>query len=380
MFFSMIIPLIVIPVKSNFPLNSSLDKLTITTGQILQGQTTIENSASVLSLQNILTTLFIIISCILLTRFTLNIFRLIVKIVKSHKVPYHKTSLVLIDEKTLPYSFFKYVFVNRSDFEEGKIEKELLMHEEVHCSQYHSIDIIVIELLNVFLWFNPATWLFKKAILLNHEYFADNEVIVGNDLIEYQQLLVNIILRNNANYLVNNFKFSSIKSRLKMMTKSNPLHNAFLRKISAISLFLIVAITMTFSQEIKKSDFDMNYKKAWWYPILKKHNMEPRAFNTFDPVFEMGTTNSINGRIVTLENAVFLINLDKSEYIIIKSPLAYHDLDKSTIKAEDGILEKYHSKSKDTHPFETYSFNSLSYQIKGGKFKADNVQVTTDIK
>jgi hypothetical protein len=158
-----------------------------------------------------------------------------------------------------------------------------------------------------------------------------------------------------------------------MMTKSSPLHNAILRKLSAISLFLIMAITLTFSQEIKKVDSTMNYEKAWWYPILKKHNIEPRGFNTFDPVFEMGTTNSIDDKMVTLKNAIFLIRQDSNSYIIIKSPLAYHNLDKKIIEAAEGTMESYYTKSKDTIPIATYSFKSLTYQIVGYNLKAEQL-------
>ena len=142
--FSMIIPLVIIPVQSNFILNNSLEKLTFTSGQVSQQITNVENSSSPYSFQNILIALFIFISSVLVIRFTLNIFRILRKIVKSKKVVNLRSSFVLVQEKTLPYSFFKYIFVNQSDFENGKIEKELLMHEEAHCLQYHSIDLILL--------------------------------------------------------------------------------------------------------------------------------------------------------------------------------------------------------------------------------------------
>ena len=238
---------------------------------------------------------------------------------------------MFVEERILPYSFFRYIFVNQADYENGKIEKELLMHEEAHCLQYHSIDIIIIELLNIFFWFNPAIWLFRKSILLNHEYYADNKVLTYRDPIDYQQLLLNILLRNNSNYLVSNFKYSFIKSRINMMTKSNPLHKSILRKFSAISLFLVMAITLTFSQEIKKIDPTMNLENEWWTPILKEHNIVPGSFNNFEKVFEMGSKNSISNRIVTLENAFVLIKLDKG-YAFLESPLLYHDLNKNEIR------------------------------------------------
>jgi beta-lactamase regulating signal transducer with metallopeptidase domain len=327
----MIIPLIVIPVKSNFHITSAVDKFTLTAGQLIQGEAIIENYSPVFTFQNIITTLFIIISSTILIRFLLNIFSISRKITKSKKVRNLKTSLVLIEENILPYSFFKYIFVNRSDFESGKIKKELLMHEEAHCLQYHSIDIVIIELINVFLWFNPAIWLFRKSILLNHEYCADNRVLTDRDSIDYQQLLVKTILQNNSNYLVSNFKYSFIKNRIIMMSKSNSLHNAVLRKISAISLFLIMAITLTFSQEITKLDPGMNLENEWWTPILKEHNIIPNRFNNFENVFEMGSSNSISNRIVTLENAFVIIKLDKG-YVFLESPLLHHNLNSNEIR------------------------------------------------
>jgi beta-lactamase regulating signal transducer with metallopeptidase domain len=361
--FSLLIPLFVIPIKSNSPINNTIERFSLTTGQLIQGETITKNMAPVLTLTNVLIALFIIISSILFIRFTLNIFGIFRQILKCKKIHYFKTTLVCLEERTLPYSFFRYIFVNQSDFENGKIEKELLIHEEAHCLQYHSIDVMIIELLKVFLWFNPAIWLIRKSILLNHEYYADNKVLKYRDPIDYQTLLLNILLRNNSNYLVSNFKYTFIRSRLNMMTKSNPLHNAIMRKIFAITLFLIMAITLTFSQEIKKVDSTMNYQKSWWYPILKKHNIEPRGFNTFDPVFEMGTTNSINDKVVTLKNAIFLIRQDSNIYIIMKSPLAYHNLDMKTIEAEEATLKSYSTLSRDTLPITTHSFTNLTFQI-----------------
>ncbi|MGD0757236.1 MAG: M56 family metallopeptidase [Bacteroidales bacterium] len=182
-------------------------------------------------------------------RYALNIFKLLSKIYKNKKVDYQKTSLVLIKERSLPYSFFKYVFVNRSDYENGKIEKELLMHEEAHCLQYHSIDNIIIELLNVFLWFNPAIWLIKKAILLNHDLLAENTVLSKFELDDYQNTLLNLVLRNNSASLASNFNYSLIKKRLIMMNKKTIKERMILRKVTIIPLFLILVVTLAFSQE-----------------------------------------------------------------------------------------------------------------------------------
>ena len=156
-----------------------------------------------------------------------------------------------------------------------------------------------------------------------------------------------------------------------MMTKSNSLHHALLRKISAISLFLILAITLTFSQKINITDNEMSFEKAWWFPILKRHNIEPRSFNTFETVFEMGTTNSIDNRIVTLENAFFLVRSDSDRYVIIKSSLAHHDLDKNVIEGENVTMDEYRFNSSDHNPFLTTSAKNATIHLRKGKYVGD---------
>lgn len=131
-----------------------------------------------------------------------------------------------------------------------------------------------------------------------------------------------------------------------MMTKNDSLQKAVFLKIAAIPLFLILGVTLTFSQEnIPKGNL-MNYQNEWWYPILKKHNLEPGAFNNFEKIFETGTKNSINDRVVTIENAIFIIKSKTDDYTILKSPLAFHDLDKKSISGAEGTYETYSLKSK----------------------------------
>jgi hypothetical protein len=129
-----------------------------------------------------------------------------------------------------------------------------------------------------------------------------------------------------------------------------------------------LVITLTFSQEIKQKDNVIDYQNAWWYPILKTHNVEPRGFNTFKRIFEMGTKNSINNdKVVTLENAFILTEPDSNGYFILKSPLAYHDLDKNRITGDDGIIERYNPKSEDIKPIESLHLKNFIIQFGGTK-------------
>jgi len=374
----MIIALIIVPMKSNIILDSSLYRFTFNTGQFIQQGEIIKNATPLFTYQNILIALFIITSTILLIRFILNIFRIIKKIINCKKVDNLKTSLVFIEEKTLPYSFFRYIFVNQSDFENGKIEKELLMHEEAHCFQYHSIDIIIIELINVFLWFNPAIWLFRKAILLNHEFYADNKVLTNSDSIDYHQLIINRVIQNNSNYLVSNFKYSRIKNRIIMMNKSKPPHDAILRKIATISLFLVLGIAFTFSQENKIISDTTNSNNMGWISIIQKHKIDLKKFRSMY-TFGLRTNDSLNfavlsrvykietrlkNRIATFKEGIFIFPENNDTYWIITSETAYHDFYDHIIGGKNGKIEQFSFTSSDIMPIKTTLFKEFKWDTK----------------
>lgn len=64
---------------------------------------------------------------------------------------------------------------------------EILTHECTHVSQWHSIDVILSEMMCMACWFNPFVWLLKREVRHNLEYLADNTVIQsGYDSKSYQ--------------------------------------------------------------------------------------------------------------------------------------------------------------------------------------------------
>jgi len=333
--------LITIPVKLYLPVNSNIQGLSDITGNLIQVKEIAAVPIHNITFQDILTVVYFIVSAILLVRFAINIYSIIRLIRTSQIVRDLNTKLVLIDKKTLPYSFFKYIFINSSDYKKGIIEKELIIHEQAHCLQYHTIDILLIELIKIILWFNPLLWLFRKAIQLNHEYIADNEVLSNHGLNDYQNTLLNLVFRNNSTYLASSFNYSLTKKRLIMMTKNNSLNKAIYRKIAAITVFLMLALTLTFSQEPKQIGNAMDFENEWWYPILVKHSKVPSGFNNFRNIFEMGENNSINDGVCTLTNAYVIIRDSIDNYLIIESPLLYHDFNRELLITNSGTMKMY---------------------------------------
>ncbi len=116
-------------------------------------------------------------------------------------------------------SFFNYVFIDENSLTRDELEV-LLIHEEVHAKQLHSIDKILLITLKAILWFNPIIYLYDRALEEAHEYDADETTSknVGTDA--YAYLLLKLAVIKSDMPLVHNFVKSPIKLRIKMLFNS----------------------------------------------------------------------------------------------------------------------------------------------------------------
>jgi beta-lactamase regulating signal transducer with metallopeptidase domain len=352
--FSVAVPFVHIETGFHAPINQNIQDLSsATNGLIIQGNITGGQGNQILTVTNMILCSYLVITLILLARFVRNLRAIVKKIRNSEKAGDSSGRIVLVPEKNLPYSFFRHIIVNKEDFEKGRINNELIFHEQAHCGQYHSADILFIESMKVLLWFNPLLPAFKREIQLNHEYMADNEVISAYDRDTYQHIVLDLVSRDVTAGLTSNFNCSLTKKRMIMMTKNNSPMTSVVRKIAIVPLVSLLACMLSFSQENLQKEGGMNIEEEWWVPVLEKHNIEPKAFNNFENVFEMGSSNSINNGVVTLKDAFFVIRSDGGEYTFLRSPLAYHYLDANIIEGEYGTLEAYNSKNESLEP-DTY--------------------------
>jgi len=183
--------------------------------------------------------LYGLITFILIIRFVINCSKLISKSKSNPIVKYKNAKLVLVDEKTIPHTFLNFIYINFEDYNNRNIEDELYTHELVHVNQKHTLDILFIEFLKVIFWFNPLFIFYKKAIQLNHEFLADEEIVKTYDNVPFYQ---NLLLQKSSNvqtiYLASNLNYLVTKKRLIMMTKSTSRKIAVLKKL-AIAPILI---------------------------------------------------------------------------------------------------------------------------------------------
>jgi len=133
--------------------------------------------------------IYCIVLIILLIRLIWNIGFIVLKYSSSDKIKFDGYTVIHLKEGKSAYSFFKWIFINPDNKSDEDIEL-IISHEKIHVTQYHSVDIIIAELLSSIMWFNPFVWLISNRLKLVHEYLADEGVIkTGIDKLKYQVLL-----------------------------------------------------------------------------------------------------------------------------------------------------------------------------------------------
>lgn len=370
--FSFVVPLITIPVLiPSFQVTNSFDVSNNQNNYIQLLPVTLQQENH-FNFERLIPFFYYSISIVLLIRFLFNLIRLQISKSTHPSIKYGGYKIVLINELVLPYSFLSTIYVNSKEYKKGRIPKELLSHEITHISQRHSIDIIFIELLKVFFWFNPLLLLFKKSIVLNHEYLADDAVTKSkNNFNSYIEILLNIAFRNNNSYLASSFNYSFTKKRLLMITKNKLSKTAILKKVAVIPLFIVLGLIVINAQDTKPvktnapppppPPFGYN---TWWAPILAQHKVTPNPSKSWhsENIYEMGDQYSKENDIVTLKNAIILAKSYGNLYCIIRAESVIHNLKSNLYKCEDTKVEYYDQVSGSTNLVETKYYKDFNFR------------------
>jgi len=186
-------------------------------------------------------------------RFIRNLSKIIYRIKNNLKYKKGNIVNVLLLNVVSPHTFFKYIFLNKQKFEAQEIPQEVLWHEEAHANQKHSIDILIIELLQVILWFNPVIYFIKKTIKLNHEFLADQAVLnKGTSNSTYQEILLAFSSSFRSSELANAINDSSIKKRFTIMKKRTSTRQVWIKSVLLLPILAILLYSFSERIEIEK--------------------------------------------------------------------------------------------------------------------------------
>lgn len=136
----------------------------------------------------------------------------------------------------LSFSFFNKIIIGESIREKSSIES----HERVHVDQGHSYDLLVMELLKIFNWFNPVLYFFQKELKFQHECIADE--ICSTDKVAYAEMLVAHALQVDHLPLTHEFSnHSFLKKRIMMLFKNKSARKKRLLYTAVLPMLLLVA-------------------------------------------------------------------------------------------------------------------------------------------
>ena len=189
---------------------------------------------------NIVWIIYGIITFIFLTKTIMSIVK--IKNIKGKKIKYLNCNVIVTKENLSPFSFWKTIYLGENYLINNEIDSRILLHEKSHLEQKHSLDLLLIEILKIFLWFNPSIYFYKKAIVTNHEFLADESVLKLNfNIKDYQKLILEEITSNQNYNLTHTLNFNNTKKRFIMMTRKKSKF-VQVKKYFAIPTFIVLAI------------------------------------------------------------------------------------------------------------------------------------------
>lgn len=300
--FSAILPLLHIPFYTPQP--TVLAEVTVTPYVNLLSTITIygagfthETETFVLS-YSLFGYVYLIGVVLFIAKFLIQLFQVMRLIVRNKVTEEGKIKLVVLDREISPFSFLNYIFVGKN-LENTKGWEKMLEHERQHIRQGHTFDVLLLEIIAIVQWFNPFFWLFRRALRENHEFLADQAVIShGTAPSWYKQILINQYVGDQI-VIANNFNYSLIKIRIKMMSKIKSRKIANVKVL--VGIVLAVSLIAVFACEQKDSI------------KTETNTSEMNATVTFQ-----GKSLQIRGDSVAIENLKSLLNKEST----LPSPLS----------------------------------------------------------
>jgi len=240
--FSYVVPFITIQTQKTAPTEKILfqqeNVQTVSYSQIATPQEGFDYTSLILPI-------YLLISGAVLCHLLFSIYK--IKNLKGSKIVYQNRRIKILEDDTPPFSFMDTIYISKDYFKDGNIEDSIFLHEEIHVKQKHTADVLLLEILKILSWFNPFIYFYKKAMITNHEFIADEEVIHKNKNIKnYQELILKEILKQQDLNLIHQFNFNNTKKRFIMMTSKN---SKFAKAKNYLTIPAFTALTLIFAEK-----------------------------------------------------------------------------------------------------------------------------------
>jgi hypothetical protein len=155
--------------------------------------------------------------------------QIVILLYQSYKSPVIRDGRYRIVEtggNRAPCSFGNNIFINPSIYD-WETYNQILIHEKIHVSGRHTIDILLAEIVVILQWFNPFAWLYRKEVENNLEFLTDHSVLLHQEVERsaYQLSLLRVSAPHLPFSITTNYNQSLLKRRIVMMnSKHSSLH------------------------------------------------------------------------------------------------------------------------------------------------------------
>ena len=220
-----------------------------------------------------------------LIRFFIRLADLIHLIQKAKPATNGKLKIVETTESAPIFSFFNFIVVGQAHALSLEEKQKVIKHEATHAYQLHSFDILLINILSIFFWFNPLLKSYKKIFVQLHEFEADARAVENRDVNEYCSLLAKVALESAGFKLANHFNNSLTLKRIQMMKtikrKIKPWKMLVVASVIPVAFFIIACQDQVINEvaDIAQSStmaLDIPQEVQQQYDILVKGNPEKK--------------------------------------------------------------------------------------------------------
>lgn len=204
---------------------------------------------------------------------------------------------VEVSESFTAASFFGLIFMNSQALTKEETQ-QVLLHEQTHAQLFHSIDVLLVELCKVILWFNPIVYLCKKSLTEIHEYEVDERLAAQIDAKTYAHLILKLAT-HSSHFLIHSFGKHPVTNRIQFLFQKPT--TAMKKSFYAFVLPLILAGVFAFAPRkevifykeipevakktkevpVKVYPLRVHNKHVWWYFEQQKKEA-PKYFSEYN--------------------------------------------------------------------------------------------------
>lgn len=179
-----------------------------------------------------------------------------------------------------PFSFFDKIVLSDRTLDNPHLGM-IVLHEEIHVREKHTLDILFAEILFLLQWFNPFAWLLKDAIKNNLEYKTDHQVVKTIDPQQYQLAMVGLAHKEGIAPFLTALNGSQLKNRIVMMKKKTRNKYALLKQLLVLPLLAVLTMSLA-NKEVKTEIVQQNTDNTEAFVESQISNLQ--EISSFDSV------------------------------------------------------------------------------------------------